>query len=237
MKIKVLFIAVSAITLFAVQGYAQGARGRENHGQNNKSRSERSYSRQTKPKQEYRPQEKPRQEKPKQTYSLGNRPDRNAPKRAFNKPPKRHGFDKPYAPPTPPKHQVKKPVFKHHNNYRHHHYDCVFDTWSWFRWRGYSNRFIRHNRHLDRYFDAMLGYYLWGSFNAPTRIGIGAINFSRYRGYLNVSIGAKTSYVDLYFERRITFQEGYTSIEVITGDGYAIIHFYDDYGNSATYRM
>jgi len=82
-----------------------------------------------------------------------------------------------------------------------------------------------------------LGYYLWGSFNKPTRIGIGSINITRYRGYLCVSINDKNSYLDLYFNQRITFQEGHTFIEIITDKGNAIIHFYDNYDNSATYRM
>ena len=129
------------------------------------------------------------------------------------------------------------PTFHHHSRYHHHHYNCLFDSWYWFTWGGYHNRFICHRRYHDRYFDSLLGYYLWGAFDAPTRRDSGNMTFTRYNSTLKVKIGNNYSYLDLYRYQRIVYNVGFTTVEVTTNFGYATIYFYDDYGNTATYRL
>jgi len=151
------------------------------------------------------------------------------------------GYQAPHHRPTPPPSHHHyggyRPTFHHHHAHYHHHHNCIFDRWSWYSWGGYHNRFIRHGYYHNRYFDNMLGYYLWGSLNAPTRLDIGNMTFTRYNSTLKIRIGNDYSYLDLYRYQRIVYNVGYTTVEVTTSSGYATIYFYDEYGNTATYRL
>jgi hypothetical protein len=150
------------------------------------------------------------------------------------------GYQAPHHRPAPPSHHhygAYRPTFHHHHAHYHHHHNCIFDRWSWYSWQGYHNRFIRHGYYHNRYFDNMLGYYLWGSLNAPTRLDIGNMTFTRYNSTLKIRIGNDYSYLDLYRYQRIVYNVGYTTVEVTTSSGYATIYFYDEYGNTATYRL
>ncbi len=237
MKGKFLFIAMSAIVLFAVQGYAQEARGREMQRYNTKTRSEKSYSssqsqtRRDKSRPNYSRKGKPKQDNYRSDMPVG-MPYRPGVQQ-------RNHVLKPYSVTPPPQPQRKgwKPEYKHHESYRHHHYDCVFDSWTWIKWRGYTNRFIRHMRYDDRYFDAMLGYYLWGDFEAPVRISVGDMVFERYFGQLKVSLKGKDYYFSLYQNQKLSFYAKDAFIDITTGKGFAKVHLYDEYGNSATYRL
>ena len=140
-------------------------------------------------------------------------------------------------PPPPPPHRPWRPIFYHHHSYLHHHYHCLFDNWYWYTWGGYHNRFICHRLYHNRFFDSLLGYYIWGALDAPTRLDIGNMTLTRYNSTLKIQIGASVSYLDLYRYQTAVYRSGYTSIEVSTGNGSALIRFYDEYGNEATYRM
>ena len=154
-----------------------------------------------------------------------------APSRHVGPAPRRH------LPPPPPPHRPWRPVFHHHHSYMHHLYHCVFDRWYWYTWGGYHNRFICHSLYRNRFFDNLLGYYIWGALDAPTRLDIGDMILTRYNSTLKVQIGASVSYLDLYRYQTATYRSGYTYIEVSTGNGSALVRFYDEYGNEATYRL
>ncbi len=140
-------------------------------------------------------------------------------------------------PPPPPPHRPWRPIFHHHHGYLHHHYHCLFDNWYWYTWGGYHNRFICHRLYHNRFFDSLLGYYIWGALDAPTRLDIGNMTLTRYNSTLKVQIGTSVSYLDLYRSQTAIYRSGYTSIEVATGNGSALVRFYDEYGNEATYRL
>lgn len=148
----------------------------------------------------------------------------------INSAPRRH-----VAPPSP--HRPWRPIFHHHRHYLHHHYNCIFSDWYWYRWGGYHNRFICHRLYHDRFFDSLLGYYIWGALDAPTRLDIGNMTLTRYNRQLKVKINGNVSYLDLYRHQTVIYRSGYTSIEVTTGNGSALVRFYDEYGNEATYRL
>jgi hypothetical protein len=125
----------------------------------------------------------------------------------------------------------------HHEPMHYHHpHPCYFDSWYWYTWGGYERRFICHSRY-QRYFDSVLGYYLWGSMTAPTRIDLGKLSLTRYQNNLKVSIEGQTSYLNLYKNQTVKYQADNTLLDVTTGNGVAIIHFYDGSGNEATYKI
>ncbi len=146
-------------------------------------------------------------------------------------------YDRRPAAPRHAPHRHYEPVFHHHHGYYHHSYHCRFNDWYWYTWGGYSNRFICHRLYRDRFFDNLLGYYLWGAINAPTRLDIGDITFTRYNETLKVRNGYDTSYLDLYRYQTVRYISGYTTVDVSTGGGFADIRFYDEYGNEANYRL
>lgn len=134
--------------------------------------------------------------------------------------------------PTPP-----PPRYHHHHSYYHHHHHCYFDDWYWFNWGGYRNRFICHRHYPNRFFDSMLGYYLWGALNAPTRLDIGSLSLTRYNNLLKLQVGTQCSYMDLYAPQTAQYQVEQTIVSISTGNGYAIVRFYDEYGNEAVYSL
>ena len=154
-----------------------------------------------------------------------------APSRHVGPAPRRH------LPPPPPPHRPWRPIFHHHHGLFHHHYNCIFNDWYWYRWGGYTNRFICHRLYHNRFFDSLLGYYIWGALDAPARLDIGDMTLTRYNSTLKVQIGSSVSYLDLYRYQTATYRSGYTYIEVSTGNGSALVRFYDEYGNEATYRL
>lgn len=85
----------------------------------------------------------------------------------------------------------------------------------------------------------MLGYYLWGTLNAPTRLDIGNMSFVRSGSRLKIQIGNSVSYLDLYAGQTISYVVNRigTSVNVTVGGGHAIIRFYDEYGNDAVYTL
>ena len=221
MKVKALFVAIFAMSLFAVQGYAQGARGHAGHGHGSRTRTERS-------------------DPPGHGHSHGGYSNRGSTRSGSYTPPRQHhshnhSYGSHHV--TPPRHNNWRPMYNHHHSYHHHHHNCIFDSWSWYTWQGYTNRFIRHSLYHNRYFDSMLGYYLWDSFDSPTRIDIGTMSFTRYQGKLKVTTSGNVSYLDLYRYQKVTYQIDNTFVEVTTNGGYATLYFYDEYGNTATYRL
>ncbi len=83
----------------------------------------------------------------------------------------------------------------------------------------------------------MLGYYLWGALNAPTRLDIGNMSFVRSGSRLQIQIGNSVSYLDLYVGQTIGYTVGNTLVNVTTGNGTAVIRFYDEFGNDAVYNL
>lgn len=130
-----------------------------------------------------------------------------------------------------------RPTYNHHRSYHHHPHRCIFDNWNWYYWGGYNNRFIRHAYYHNRFFDSMLGYYLWGAFDRPTRIEIGDLSIIRRHSDLKISTGYETTYLDLHRYHRVVYRIGHTRVEITTTQGYANIYIYDEYGNTATYRL
>ena len=152
--------------------------------------------------------------------------------------PPRHNAPR-HATPPPPRHHSGH---HHHHGYlshghHHHHHHCVWDTWRYYTYGGYHNRFICHSYYRDRYFDSLLGYYLYGSFDRPTRLEIGGLSLTRYNGQLQIRNGSSYSYMNLWQSQTVQYVSNYTTISISTGNGYAIIYFYDDYGNEATYQL
>jgi acetyltransferase-like isoleucine patch superfamily enzyme len=52
-----------------------------------------------------------------------------------------------------------------------------------------------------------------------------------------ITIGNNVSYLSLYQYQRVTYQVENTYVEVTVNAGYATLYFYDEYGNTATYRL
>ena len=287
MKRILSIIAVIAMLVPAVQGYAQGPRRDGGHSSTHSrshsapsrssspSRSQASPSRSSAPRQSYTAPS--RSSAPRQSYSTPSRstsrpsvttqPRSSTPRQSAtpqtrnttprqsqsgvtrSTPPQRSTaprYDSPrqnsgghrHSTPPPPRHggnHYRHGYLGHGHNYHHHH--CIFDSWRYYSYGGYHNRFICHSYYRDRYFDSLLGYYLYGSFDRPTRLEIGGLSLTRYNGQLQIHNGASFSYMNLYQSQTVRYVSNYTTIEITTGNGYAYIYFYDDYGNEATYQL
>lgn len=97
----------------------------------------------------------------------------------------------------------------------------------------------RYSYYHGRYFDALLGLYLWGALDRPSKIQIEGLTFTRYDNRLKVINGTEpATYLDLYRRQtlRYSYKDGRT-IDVTTGGGYARITFYDSDGNQADYQL
>lgn len=147
-------------------------------------------------------------------------------------PPRNYGSSYRYRPAPPP-----PPRYHHHHSYYHHHHHCYFNDWYWYSWGGYRNRFICHRYYRNRFFDSMLGYYLWGTLNAPTRLDIGGLSLTRYNNLLKIQVDMQCAYMDLYTWQTVQYQVGQTIVSISTGSGYATVRFYDEYGNEAVYSL
>ena len=181
----------------------------------------------------------PRQNAPRQngTVTRSAPPRSNAPRQSSP------GYNNPgghrHATPPPPRHHSGH---HHHHGYlshghHHHHHHCIWDSWRYYTYGGYHNRFICHSYYRDRYFDSLLGYYLYGSFDRPTRLEIGGLSLRRYNSQLEIHNGSSYSYMNIWQNQTVRYVSGYTTIEITTGNGYAYIYFYDSYGNEATYQL
>lgn len=208
--------------LFAVQGYAQRGRQDSRRGEH---RTEQRSSRPASHNNRHRPQMDSRRTPPQGSRHGYHRDMR--PRYEQRRPPQQHRPHYGYPPP--------RPVPHHGYSYYPHH--CHFNQWSWYSWGGYNNRYICHRQYRDRYFDSMLGYYIWGAMNAPTRLDIGNMSFTRYNGRLQLKIGNSYSYLDLYAGQTISYIVGTTTVSVSTGRGYATIRFSDEFGNYAVYTL
>ncbi len=211
--------------LFVVQGYAQ--RGRQESRREHQRTEQR--SRRSAPHHRgQRPQMDSHRAQP-QNSRYGQRHE--APPRHEHARPPRHHYPAHhgYAPP--------QRVHRYDYGHRYHHHHCHFNQWSWYYWGGYRNRYICHRQYRDRFFDSMLGYYIWGAINAPTRLDIGNMSFTRYNSSLRIQIGNSYSYLDLYANRTISYYVGTTTVNVTASGGYATIRFSDEYGNYAVYTL
>lgn len=268
MKAKIFFIALFAMMIFAVQGYAQ--RSERRGGERSQPRVERSapsnrgtavrYSAPSREHSYSRPQNSHGNSGVHQSRSVNNnrptaatrtsqQPTRREAVRSNSTPSSRERVrtngsralhdNIRRTPAVAPRHNNVghhfRPSFRHGNHYHSHR--CHFDSWDWYQWGGYHNRFICHRHYRNRYFDSLLGYYLWGTIDVPTRIDIGDMSFTRYSNTLRIKIGYDTTYLDLYQYNNKSYTIGYTTVTVITQYGYATIYFADDYGNTATYRL
>lgn len=284
MKKVISIIAIIAMLVPAVQGYAQGPRREGGHGHSSSrsaparshsapsrsstpSRSYSAPSRSSAPRQSYSTPS--RSTAPRQSYSTPSRstsrpsvttqPRSSTPRQSATAPtrtaPQRQGVtttprnsaprheaprhNRP-TPPPPPRHHSGHN--HHHHGYlshghHHHHHHCIWDSWRYYSYGGYHNRFICHSYYRDRYFDSLLGYYLYGSFDRPTRLEIGGLSLEKYNGQLQIRNGSSYSYMSLWQNQSVSYTSSYTTVSITTGNGQAIIYFYDSYGNEATYVL
>ena len=259
MKKLFYYIALFAMMFFAVQGYAQRREGRNGGERQSVTRSHTPSSRSS-VRREAAPRREQARPQSNVTRSNGNpsvqRRDNNVrqePARRENnvrqgnarrennvrREPARHERVRHNQhPPRREYHSPRpKPSFGHHHLYHHHTHRCIFDSWDWYIWGNYHNRFIRHMHYHNRFFDSLLGYYIWGSIDVPERIEIGNMSFTRYNDMLKIKIGNQYTYLDLYRYANVCYTIGYTTVNVVTSNGYATIYFEDDYGNTASYRL
>lgn len=265
MRIKTILIALVAMMLFAVQGYAQRQESREvrqrteqtsrsnRTSKRNSASYQRDYSKagkqsvlpsgttqtrvSTSPKrssQRTRVSNTPTPERPREKVSAN--PQRNS-KGQRSSALRDKRYEQSRTPSSYHHHGGYRPTYNHHKSYHHHPHRCIFDNWNWYYWGGYNNRFIRHAYYHNRFFDSMLGYYLWGAFDRPTRIEIGDLSIIRRHSDLKISTGYETTYLDLHRYHRVVYRIGHTRVEITTTQGYANIYIYDEYGNTATYRL
>ena len=127
------------------------------------------------------------------------------------------------------------PYFKH--SHHHHHYDCTFEKWAWVTFLDYQYRFVRHSYYADRFFDTMLGCYLYGNLLTPNKILVGNTLLHRYSDYISVRCNNKVDCYYVYTDTRVMYQVGNNTIELLVGGGYVTITIYDNYGNEATYYL
>ena len=244
MKKKIFIITILVMGLFAVQGYAQRERGgsgrsyrveRPMHRNMQPVRSPRSAVQRNSPMfrngSSYRSGTPRHQEqyRPARPRANIHHPDALQYRRPLSGHYHRHT--------PPPPNRPWQPFFRHHHGFWHYHYPCRFNDWYWYRWGGYYNRFICHRWYQDRFFDNLLGYYIWGTIDDPMRLEIGNMILTRYQNRLKIQSGSSVSFLDLYRHQTVCYSVGYTNIEVTTGNGSALVRFYDDYGNEATYCL
>lgn len=229
MKKLLYIIAIVAMMSTAVQGYAQGREGRgRGHRTEQRAPQSRSGNRGSQPQSR-----SGNHNRGSQPQSRGNQ-NHGGYSRGHNAPQNRnHGHY------TPPRHNNHghhhhTPPPPRHNHYRHHHHHCHFTDWCWYTWNGYANRY-RYYRNC--YWDSFLGYYIYGSMSAPTRIDIGGMSLARYGNSLKIQNGSSVSYMDLWLSQTVSYSYNNTSIVITTGGGRANIRFYDAYGNSASYIL
>lgn len=229
-KITLKYIVIVAMSILAVQGYAQ------EHGRSNRAG------------------QRTEQRGPSQRQSSRNSVQRGSSQRQSSRssvqrgPSQRQspivhhnrGGSRPQSAPRPSYHQPHHHHYYHghlSHGHHHHHYACSFNHWIWHTWRGYTNRFIRHSYYSDRYFDNLLGYYIYGSLDVPTKLEIGGLSLTRVGSQLQVINGSSYTNLNLYQNQTIRYTYNYTVIDVSTGNGYAMITLYDDYGNQAVYKI
>ena len=282
MKNKIFFIALFAMMIFAVQGYAQRSerggggersrprverstsnnRGRSSYRSSNSSRRENNYaytrSQNSQTRGNSQVQRPQRRENQNRQTTVRTQPQRRENVRNNNSQPRRENVRRTspqtrrenvrshhdarrgnphYSRPVAHHNHGHRPHFGHHHSYHHHHHHCLFDNWYWYTWGSYHNRFICHRHYHNRFFDSLLGYYIWGSIDTPNRIDIGNMSFTRYNSSLRINIGGRYTYLNLYQYNNLTYTIGYTYVEVTTSNGYATIYFSDEYGNTAIYRL
>ena len=234
---------------FAVQGYAQRSGGRNGGERQSVTRSHTPSSRSS-VRREAAPRREQARPQSNVTRSSGNQSAqrrennvRQEPARRVNsqrrEPAKRENVRHNQHPPRRDYHSPHpKPSFDHNRLHHHHTHHCDFSRWEWYIWGSYNNRFIRHMHYHNRFFDSLLGYYIWGSIDNPEKIEIGNMSFTRHYDELEIRIGNKCTYLDLYRCATISYTvDYYTTIKVVTSNGRATIYFEDDYGNTAIYRL
>ena len=143
-----------------------------------------------------------------------------------------------HAPPPPkPRHGGghHAPYLRHAHHYHHHH--CTFEAWAWITYLDYSYRFVRHSYYADRFFDALLGTYLYGSLVTPNKILVGGTLFHRYSDYISVRCGNNVDCYYVYTDYHKVYYIGNNMVELIVGGGYVTLYIHDDYGNEATYYL
>ena len=123
----------------------------------------------------------------------------------------------------------------HHHHHCAPHYGYYYNPY-WYTWYSYPGRYVYYS---GMYFDMLLGYYIYGTMDRPSKIKIEGLTFTRKSDRLKVKNGTEpVTYLDLYRDRtmRYSYPDGRT-IDVKTGDGSAEITFYDKKGNYAEYRL
>lgn len=128
-----------------------------------------------------------------------------------------------------------KPHFSHGS--KHYQYQCAFDVWRWVTYLDYHRRFVCNSYYANHYFDTMLGYYVYGSLDAPTRIQIGKLELKRYNSYLGTCNNGYYKSYSVNNPAHITYTVGYKTVDIVIEGGVVRIEIYDEFGNSAVYYM
>ena len=149
--------------------------------------------------------------------------------------PQNNGHHSP--PPPKPRHGGghHAPYFRHSHNYHHHH--CTFEAWAWVAFLDYQYRFVRHSYYADRFFDTMLGCYLYGSLRTPNKILVGNTLLHRYSDYISVRCNNKVDCYYVYTDTHVMYHVGNNTVDLLVGGGYVTVTIYDNYGNESTYYL
>ena len=129
----------------------------------------------------------------------------------------------------------RKPHFSHVS--KHYQYKSNFDVWMWVSFMNYHRRFICDSRYANRYFDTVLGYYIYGALDAPSELVIGKLSLSRYNNFLSVISDGRARSYNVYNSHRLNYVVGYKNVDILIKNGIVVITIFDELGNSATYYM
>ena len=109
----------------------------------------------------------------------------------------------------------------------------------------YHNPSYRYRTVMYSYFPASgyyyyepLNSYIYDSYERPTKVVIGNIEFKRSSGRLRIKNGKQpVVYLDTYKVSQVKYVTGKVTINVVTGDGDATIEVADEEGNTAIYTL
>ena len=120
---------------------------------------------------------------------------------------------------------------------RHYKHLCNFNVWRWVSYLDYHRRFVCHANYVDRYYDTMLGYYVYGTLQTPKSIVVGRLELKRSNTYLSTCNDGYYKSYHVYEPAHLVYNAGYRTVDVTVGEGLIIVNMFDDRGNSATYYL
>ena len=133
------------------------------------------------------------------------------------------------------KHEYNPSGFKHGNSY--YATECRFDTWSWYYFCEYPQRFKQNNTNKNEYFDLLLGYYVHGRMCDPVALEIGDCLIYENKDYLVIETSDKVILKHMFETDLDYLYFGNLKVVINTRSGRSIIQIRDNLGNVATYDM